>query len=56
MNGTYHKKAKKDYWYDPIMAAKRIVFKHMYIPKNLRGKIKICIKKNGVVVIKSVKK
>ena len=56
MNGTNYKKAKKNYWDDPIMAAKRIAYKHIHIPKNLRGKIKIYIRKNGAVAIKLIKK
>jgi len=56
MNGTNHKKAVKDYWNDPIMAAKRMAYKEIYIPENLRGKIKIYLKKNGAIVIKEMKK
>ena len=46
---------KKDYWHDPIMAAKRATIKEWYMPENLRGKIKVCIKKNGEVAIKTIK-
>ena len=52
MNGTYHKKAKKDYWNDPIMAAKRTAYKDIYIPKGIEDKVKVYIKKNGEVAIK----
>jgi hypothetical protein len=54
MNGTFHKRAKKDYWNDPIMAAKRKAYKNVYIPKSLRNKIKIYVKKNGEVAIKNI--
>ena len=56
MNGTYHKKAKKDYWNDPIMAAKRIAYKDIYIPKGIEDKVKVYIKKNGEVAIKWIGK
>jgi len=40
------------------MAAKRKVWTsgEIYIPKNLRGKIKIYVNKNGEVCIKQIKK
>ena len=47
---------KKDYWNDPIMAAKRIAYKDVYIPKDLEGKVKVYIKKNGAVAIKWIGK
>jgi hypothetical protein len=46
---------KKDYWDDPIMAAKRIAFKDVYMPEDLKGKIEIYIKKNGAVAIRNIK-
>jgi hypothetical protein len=53
---VHRKIGKKDYWNDPIMAAKRIAYKDTYIPENLRGKIKLYVKKNGKVVIKNIEK
>jgi len=50
------KKPKKDYWGDPIMAAKRLVIKDVYIPKDIRGKVEIYIKKNGSVAIRNIMK
>jgi len=39
-----------------INAAKRIVWKDVYIPKKLRKKIEVHITKNGNVVIRKKKK
>lgn len=56
MSRILNKKVKKNYWNDPIMAAKRIAYKDVYIPENLRGNIEIYIKKNGAVAIRNINK